>query len=518
MALATGALMTASTPAVAAVGVPQVLIDGSPSVGQESVVLSSMGPLSVPLNLPRVTIPADPAGTTYRPSGTIGLRWRACRYPSMRANNVDVDCFWIASDANADGSAAQMSVVQWQQVGGTWQGAPGTAVTLNPRNLPMSGAGLFLAPYVRVYSVASGGGLPIPGMDAEFGPGIGATLVPIRGPTPTSALPASPVVGLTTSALSAEGTVDLTVLQALANFMPAQGVEVSTRRVSLLAVLGCLPGLDVASYGENGLVTGNAALSGGTPGPPQGAEPLCTGVTVNVPGAEADLFAPSLLVTRAVPVRDLLPVPLGPGQAVDLDLYPYQQAILFQGTPQDYSAIWHATRVGLPRRVTVTAAGEVPAAGAGQPIADAGAPPAELAGVPVDASPAGQLAAIGATVAGIDVGRSPIVGTSGSGSRDGRSLAVRVPRVQKRGHGIRLKAYLSPSAKGTVRFVLTRVLPSGRAVVGKVKSASVRRGKALSGWILRRSKPAGSYTVFATFVPRSPNVAGMTVWLPIRVR
>lgn len=114
---------------------------------------------------------------------------------------------------------------------------------------------------------------------------------------------------------------------------------------------------------------------------------------------------------------------------------------------------------------------------------------------------------------------APIVNTEGSGANGAQSLTLTVPDVQKKNTKIALKASVSPKAAGKVTFTLARKTPKGAWVVGKVKTATVGgKGKASSKWVLETKKPAGAYTVVASFVPKKKGAAGVTVTKAITVQ
>ena len=153
-------------------------------------------------------------------------------------------------------------------------------------------------------------------------------------------------------------------------------------------------------------------------------------------------------------------------------------------------------------------------AGAQNPGAAAPAAQAPAA-APVDAGALGALAA----AARVDLEVAPIVNTEGEGANGAQSLKLNMPVVQKKNTKIPLSAVLSPKAAGKVTFTLTRVTPKGKWIVGKVKTATVNaRGKASSKWVLEPKKPAGNYTVVASFVPKQKGALGVTVAKAITVQ
>jgi len=153
---------------------------------------------------------------------------------------------------------------------------------------------------------------------------------------------------------------------------------------------------------------------------------------------------------------------------------------------------------------------------AGAPNPGAAAPAVEApAAAPVDAGALGALA----SAARVNVEVAPIVNTEGEGANGSQSLKVTIPAVQKKNTRIPLSATLSPKAAGTITFTLTRVTPKGKWIVGKVKTATVNaRGKASSKWVLEPKKPAGAYTVVASFVPTQKGAPGVTVTKAITVQ
>jgi hypothetical protein len=145
----------------------------------------------------------------------------------------------------------------------------------------------------------------------------------------------------------------------------------------------------------------------------------------------------------------------------------------------------------------------------------AAAAPAGQAAAPVDASALGALAG----AARVNVEIAPIVNTEGEGANGAQSLKLTTPAVQKKNTKIPLVAVLSPKAAVKVTFTLTRVTPKGKWIVGKVKTATVNaRGKASSKWVLEPKKPAGAYTVVASFVPKQKGAPGVTVTKAITVQ
>ena len=178
--------------------------------------------------------------------------------------------------------------------------------------------------------------------------------------------------------------------------------------------------------------------------------------------------------------------------------------------------------VAAPQQVGEAAA--VPAeAGAQNAPVDAGAqnpgaaaPAAQApAAAPVDAGALGALAA----AARVDLEVAPIVNTEGEGANGAQVLKLTIPAVQKKNTRIPFSAIVSPKTAGTVTFTLTRVTPKGKWIVGKVKTATVNaRGKASSKWVLEPKKPAGNYTVVASFVPKQKGAPGVTVTKAITVQ
>ena len=155
-------------------------------------------------------------------------------------------------------------------------------------------------------------------------------------------------------------------------------------------------------------------------------------------------------------------------------------------------------------------------ADAGAQNPGAAAPAGEApAAAPVDASALGALA----SAARVNVDVAPIVNTEGEGANGAQSLKLTIPGVQKKNTRIPLSATVSPKAAGKVTFTLTRVTPKGKWIVGKVKTATVNaRGKATSKWVLEPKKPAGNYTVVASFVPTQKGAPGVTVTKAITVQ
>lgn len=127
-----------------------------------------------------------------------------------------------------------------------------------------------------------------------------------------------------------------------------------------------------------------------------------------------------------------------------------------------------------------------------------------------------------ASAAGINLTSAPLAGTDGVGANGASRLRIQVPVVQVRGKQIALRAYLAPRTSGKVKFALIRTTSKGIAVLGKTKTATLSRGKAATKWILAKSKPAGTYTVYASFTPSkgaaAKGVKGVTVGKAITVR
>jgi hypothetical protein len=146
------------------------------------------------------------------------------------------------------------------------------------------------------------------------------------------------------------------------------------------------------------------------------------------------------------------------------------------------------------------------------------APENPQAAVPGAAPNAGSVGALVAA-ARVDAAVAPIVSTEGEGANGAQSLKLTVPAVQVKNKKIPLAAVVTPRTPGVVTFTLARVTPKGKWIIGKVKTATVNKaGKASSRWILEPKKPAGAYTVVASFVPKQSGAAGVTVTTPITVR
>lgn len=207
-------------------------------------------------------------------------------------------------------------------------------------------------------------------------------------------------------------------------------------------------------------------------------------------------------------------------------------------SPAVYSFVTRQPAVG--QALVDPPAGADPNANAPQQVGDVAAVPAAEQNAPADAGAANQGAAAAppaggqaAAPAAIDPGAlsalasaarvnldvAPIVNTEGEGANGAQSLKLTTPAVQKKNTKIPLSAVVSPKAAGKVTFTLTRVTPKGVWIVGKVKTANVNsRGKATSKWVLEPKKPAGAYTVVASFVPKQQGVPGVTVTKAITVQ
>jgi len=117
------------------------------------------------------------------------------------------------------------------------------------------------------------------------------------------------------------------------------------------------------------------------------------------------------------------------------------------------------------------------------------------------------------TAAGVNQSVSPVAGTTGTGTVAGRTMVVHFPVSVLHNVKYRATARITPAARGTVRFVLTRRTPSNKVVVGKVRVAKVRKGKAVTSWRFESSKPNAKYVIVATFTPKRASVQGITVTL-----
>lgn len=135
-----------------------------------------------------------------------------------------------------------------------------------------------------------------------------------------------------------------------------------------------------------------------------------------------------------------------------------------------------------------------------------------------------------ATAAGVPTGaaalrlqysQAPLAGVNGTGVVDGTVLTVKSPAVQKRGKKKKsYQAVVDPRYRGRVAFVLTRTTPKGQMIVAKskVKQAG-KNGKAKIRWKFAKKKPAGTYTLYVSFIPKARyGKPGLTVSKPVSLR
>jgi len=515
MIIGTALLLTfiAPSPASATTGIPQSAGGGGPVTG--AVTMTSAAPVAVAVTMPTISIP----GTlllTYKPSPTIGLRWQACRQQTLGDNGA-TDCFWVPTSASADGTASQDATASWTQSGNTWSGSAN--VTFTPRNLATSPIGMFLVPHVRVYAVPTSGlTRPDPALNAEFIPSVATVLSKVQGPPYDTALSGSPSLSVAAAPISLAGSTGLTVTPAAASF--PVGTQDSTITMSNTVTLvvcpqGANPGATPLSGWSE---TGGTPISRGMKGQVgfQATKGCSTHDVIATKSPTTDPTIAATPVPVALTPAELLLAPLSTGSTVQLAMWLQQTSTASQDTPQGFAWNWWGYRQSSAQSITISnplpSKVAVPISPSGQtpPTSDAGA-----AGSAAD-NPSSNASTIAAQ-SGIDVATSTVSATAGATRVGGTRLTPFVRSIEKRGVRLPLKATLSPAASGHVRFTLVRVTPKGVAVVGKVKTANLRKGIARSSWILEATKPAGAYTVYVTWLPSKAGSPGITAWVPITI-
>lgn len=127
----------------------------------------------------------------------------------------------------------------------------------------------------------------------------------------------------------------------------------------------------------------------------------------------------------------------------------------------------------------------------------------------------------GAAALRLNYSQAPLVSTNGVGTVAGTTLTVKSPKVHKRGKRKKTyRAIVAPKYKGRVAFVLTRNTPKGKMIVAKSKVKSTgKNGKATIRWKFAKKKPAGTYTLYVSFIPKARyGKPGLTVSKPISLR
>ena len=514
--LMAGLLVTAQAPpAAAASGVPTAAANSTVVTGP--VVLPAIAPISIALTLPSFTIADGPLVATYTPSPTIGIHFRACRYALMSQNDLANDCFWLPSANQPNGFTEESATVAWANGRGTWGGGPGQQVTFSPRNLPFSGVGLYLAPFVRVYAISSVTGQSPAGMNTEFGPSAGTTLAQITWANPGSAVTAAPTVSLSSSVARPADSITVTVVRPPISFAGATGPDLTASDASaVVGLAACTKGVVPTGIESARIVTGTNQVNSNAQVPIQSAAGCRI---IDIPNNALQLVkgassVPAASVPLTVTGADLAGVPVAPGQSVQLDLFGIADGLLSQSAGVAV-AMWGANRISAPVSVTIAEPdvshnpSNNPGGGGSTPGPSGGG--SNSAGNPASVSAAQQAA----TAAGVDLSLAPIAGTNGKGTAAGRTLRVTAPKTQKAGHKATMQARLTPTAPGTMRFVLVGGA-AGSLTAVRSATAAVRKGKAKASWRLPRSTAKGQYTLVVTYLPASG--AGITVTQPLRVR
>lgn len=541
-----------SAHAAAAPGTLQVANGVGVEMLTNQVRLESLNPVDVRVQTPEVSIVPSPQNLPYRPSSSVKLTWLVCLKQTY-GQNAQGDCYFSPTPDNT-GMVTTPRVVDWVSNGGVWS-APDYDWSFAPRNWATVGQGRYLFPWINV-TVLNGDRFVNSTEIKPAANSTGALIVnTLSVTTSIGALKPAIRVGSTTYSTGEQATIQVGTVPVNYDYFLRDSIrtqlEVPTNVWACPANHAMQPG----NFWEVKNTIKNTAVTRGN------LDQFITGMNgcraITIPCPECFLIndrttIPLAIKTISVPANDLLLANLLPNQESTIKLYAVQNANI-QATDRVTGDVYNQRifSVGRPTTTTIVAANRLPvvqppaivdlnnlgdAANNAQgdaALADAAAIDQAVAlavdevvaPAAGDAANAGNAAAADASagqaasaapaatpsglaaVAGLDLTTSPLTGDQGVAANGGTTLRLRVPVTQARGKVIPLKAFVSPRAKGTVKFVLVRTTGSGKVVVGKSKTASLVKGKAKARWVLSKGKPAGAYTVYASFTPRTGSPA-----------
>jgi hypothetical protein len=104
----------------------------------------------------------------------------------------------------------------------------------------------------------------------------------------------------------------------------------------------------------------------------------------------------------------------------------------------------------------------------------------------------------------------------------GTTLTIDAPAIQGRGGKKQTyRVLVDPNYRGRVAMVLTRLTAKAKKMI--VAKRTVRQtkknGTAQIRWKMRQRMPAGTYTLYASFIPKKRyGKQGLTVSVPVQIR
>jgi hypothetical protein len=120
------------------------------------------------------------------------------------------------------------------------------------------------------------------------------------------------------------------------------------------------------------------------------------------------------------------------------------------------------------------------------------------------------------------INQAPLVSGSGVGTVSGTTLTIDAPAIQGRGGKKQTyRVLVDPNYRGRVAMVLTRLTAKAKKMI--VAKRTVRQtkknGTAQIRWKMRQRMPAGTYTLYASFIPKKRyGKQGLTVSVPVQIR
>lgn len=120
------------------------------------------------------------------------------------------------------------------------------------------------------------------------------------------------------------------------------------------------------------------------------------------------------------------------------------------------------------------------------------------------------------------INQAPLVSGTGVGTVAGTTLTIDAPQVQARGgKKQKYRVLVDPKYRGRVALVLTRLTAKAKKMI--VAKRTVRQtkknGTAQIRWKMSKRMPAGTYVLYASFIPKKRyGKPGLTVSTPVVIR
>ncbi len=549
-------------------GTPQVANGVGVAIIGDQVRFDSLNPVDVLVQTPAIKIVPSPQNIPYRLSTTIKLTWIVCTN-KVYSTNVAGDCYYAPTPDNT-GVVTTPMVVNWSVNGGVWT-APNAKWSYAPRNWATLGQGRFLFPLMTITSL--NGDNFVTSIEVKPTANQTGAIIVNTLSTTTSIGDLNPAIRVGSATYGTQEQATIQVGSVPVNYDYFLRDSIRTTIDVPINVWACPANhaQQPANFWEVSNTIKNKNVTRGNINQFVAGMAGCRVITVPCPECYQitdRTKIPLAIRTISLPASDLLLANLQANQQASIKLYAVQSAnikALDRNTGDTYQN--RIFSVGRPTTVRVVAAGRLPviqppaivdlnnlgdaannaagdaaladnadnaaidqapaaagdAAAAAPAAADAGAGAAPAAnagsgGAADQAAPSAAPSGLAAG-AGFDLTASPLAGTAGVGTNAGTTLRLRIPLTQTRGKVLPLRAYISPKAAGSLKFVLMRKTASGKLVVGKVKTATVVKGNARAAWILAKSKPSGAYTVYASYRPaKGSRAKGVTVSQAVRVR